>query len=144
MKIYVAAPFARASYADTMATRLSAFGHKITSGWHVEVDGPENLPALSISERQAIAATNDRDVVSADVVVAFVFPGEGKEMYCECAFARMLGKPVVWVGDEARMPLSAFRAGAMVCTSTERLMGVFSELTGGDGIDRLRIAVHQF
>lgn len=121
MKIYVAAPFIKADEVRDFHRALGERGFGVTSDWahSAEANGPEDLVSMRQGEREEIANHNDECVANAHAVVALCYRGLGKEMFCECTLARLLGKPVVWVGDPAIMPLSAFRRGSVRVTHLE-------------------------
>ena len=144
MKIYFAAPFAFGPYVAQVHERSIELGHQPTSRWVDYATGsPDALDKMPLSERARLLAENDGDIGRADILVAFVIVGHGKEMYCEATLARMLGKPVLWVGHESTMPLSAFRVGATVLVDQSALFQVLRDTAGQDGLDRVRISMRQ-
>lgn len=144
MKIYFAAPFAFGPYVANVHERAVELGHEPTSRWVDYATGsPDGLHRMMWSERSRLIAENDSDIGRADILVAFVIAGHGKEMFCEAALARSLGKPVYWVGHESVMPLSAFRVGASVLADQSALYEVLRLTAGPDGLDRVRLSMRQ-
>lgn len=144
MKIYVAAPFENGPIVRELHERLSSLGHEPVGRWVAEAGGgKDGLHRLSISKISSLLDTNDEDVVSSDVLVALVTPGMGKEMFCEAALARLLRKPVIWVGREEWLPLSAFRPGAWRTESIATLMSMLKDLATTDGVERLWVSFRQ-
>lgn len=144
MKIYVAAPFEKGPFVLSLHSKLEALGHEPVSRWaHEAGGGKDALHTLSQQALLGLCAINDKDVVRADVLVALVSPGLGKEMYCEAAFARLLGKPIVWVGDEAWMPLSAFRRKSRRVQDVAALLVLMGDLVGADGLERFIVSLEQ-
>ncbi len=135
MKIYVAAPYQRGPFVRDLHRRLTEMGHVPVSSWARDTDGgPDGLPSLTFERIQGHIRENDEDIESSDILIALVTPGLGKEMYCETALGRMLGKPVFWVGQEEWMPLSSYRQGSRRFESVAVLMEAMKELSGADGL----------
>lgn len=135
MRVYVAAPYKMSSVVRAFHRELRENSFDVTSGWAetpAAVDGvPENLPSMSRAQIDDIAADNDEGVHAAHAVVALCYPGLGKEMFCECALARLLEKKIVWVsmtGDLRSLPLSAFRRGSVRAEDLERAMLALSSI----------------
>jgi len=133
MKIYVAAPYLKADVVREFHQRLREDGFDVTSSWAetpaVMGGLPEDLPSMRQGQREEIAAENDEGVARANAVVALCYKGLGKEMYCECTLARLLGKPVIWVADDISiLPLSAFRRGAARVRDMDLAVGVLASL----------------
>ena len=142
MKIYFAAPFERGPMVASLIASARDLGHESTARWVAEANGQKDalhkLPKSKISE---LYQGNDDDVRSADVVVALVSPGLGKEMFCEVALARILGKPIFWVGSEEWMPLSAYRPMSLRVENVRELLAHLTELSGEGGLERVMIAM---
>lgn len=142
MKIYFAAPFTLGPYVERLHVRAATLGHEPVSSWVASALGQvDNLPMKSQRERDEILEQNDSDVERADILVAIVVPGLGKEMFCEAALARLLGKPIYWIGREGDMPASAGRAGAAILPDDLALMAILQETAGADGLQRVRFAL---
>lgn len=144
MKIYFAAPFTRGPFVARLHETVREIGHEPTSRWCLESNGkPDKLSTMSLVNRARHLAENDADIAAADILVAIVVRGLGKEMFAEATLARLLDKPIYWVGDEDDMPLSAFRVGSLVIPGTALLLETLREVTGPHGLDRVRCSMRQ-
>ena len=146
MKIYFAAPYSMGAYVLWLQDKAVEIGHESTSSWveqSAASDGLDLLPTMSHQQRAWFIDQNDRDVKRADLLVAVVARGLGKEMFCEAALAHNLGIPVYWVGPEDLMPLSAWRVGSAIVPDDTALLAVLRDLAGVDGPHRVRCAVRQ-
>lgn len=123
LRVYIAAPYSLGSYCRAVVQpALEEIGSVVCSSWHATANGPEDLVAMSQEERARIIAANASDLDAADIVLAIVEPGLGKEMFAECARALMCGKDVVWIGKQRHMPLSAWsNPDAIVATLNDAL-----------------------
>jgi transcriptional regulator with XRE-family HTH domain len=127
--VYVAAPYADAPAVRTLHAELRRAGLLPVSRWAVGADGPEALDALPVSAVRALARQNDRDLLSAHMVIALARDGAGGEMFAEVRLALDSGIPVLWVGT--RRPLTAYREGVARVLATSDAVGLaqsFAEL----------------
>ena len=143
MRVYVAAPYAMSGVVRSFHQRLREDGFGVTSSWAETPSAadsvPEDLPSMSRSQHEEISTENDEGVASAHVVVALCYRGLGKEMFCECALARLLGRPIVWVADDLQiLPLSAFRRGSVRVNSVDLAVPVLASIRAGD-LPELRV-----
>lgn len=109
MHIYVAAPYGRGSEVLPIHADIKARGHDFTSEWALHAHKPDALPKDSPEVRHSTYRQNIECIRRADITVAVVYPGEGKEMFCEAAVTMFFGYDVYWIGKEEHMPLSAFQ-----------------------------------
>lgn len=143
MKIYVAAPFEHGPRVRELHDKLRELGHEPTARWVEVATGDKDCLHLTSIERiKRSYAENDEDVAASDLLVALVAPGLGKEMFCEAALARQLGKPIYWVGQEQWMPLSAYRPMSARSQDVPSLLCLLEELSrpkdGLDSLERVR------
>lgn len=142
MKIYFAAPFTLGPYVLKLHDLARELGHEPTSTWASEASGePDTLDELADGRRLALMVQNDADVERADLLVAIVVSGLGKEMFCEATLARFRGLPIYWVGPERALPLSAFRPGSTRMPDDTHLKARLRDLAGPDGVERLHASV---
>jgi hypothetical protein len=115
LKVYVAAPFRLGLEVLRIHDMLTRLQVEPVSSWAYVAAaqrGNEDLHLRPVDEIRSIARVNDAAVLSADVVLAIVVPGAGREMYSECTRAELNGIPVLWHGEAAAFPLSAYRDGS--------------------------------
>lgn len=117
MRIYVAAPFQRASEALLAHHALVAIGLLPVSRWVAVALERQGVDALTAAEAHHGIEVNDEDLVSADALLVLSYPGEGGEMFAEARMALLLGKPVVWV--RGRQILSSWRRGVTLVDSLQ-------------------------
>jgi hypothetical protein len=131
LRAYLAAPFLDAPLVRDLDAHLVSLGIGVTSAWAAAANGPEALEALAPEDVRRIALANDRDLLSAHVVVVLARDGAGAEMFAEARLALAHRIPVVWVGT--RRPLSAYRDGVLrVASLAEGLVYLtgFQEIVG--------------
>lgn len=115
LRVYLAASFAKARWVESVvAPLLTARGCDVVSTWHraphIEAEALKDMPA---ELRHEIAATNDRDIAQADVVVV-VASVEARETWAELVSAWRAGvRCIVIEPMDGTMPLSAYRPGVM-------------------------------
>ncbi len=144
MRIYFAAPFTFGPYVLKLHERARELGHEPTSSWaNVAHGNPEQLAALTPAGRREIIRQNDSDVERADMLVAVLVAGQGKEMFCETTLARFRGMPICWMGPDRAMPLSAYRRGSMRVPDETHLLAVLRDLTGEGAAERLLASLEQ-
>ena len=128
MNLYVAAPFERAPEVRDLHALARPLGLTAVSFWAEEAHGPENLRALPRDVARALGRKNDRDLLSAHLVVALASYGAGGEMFAEVRLALAHRIPVLWVG--ARRPLSAYREGVLRVSSVAEGVMLVSGFAG--------------
>lgn len=120
VKVYVAAPYARAATARETHAILEQLGGMVpSSSWCVAAKDKEDLRDAAFH-----AAQNDRDLASSHAVLALEFPGEGRAMFGEIRLACALGIPVFYVGPDY---LDAHRPGVQ---RFEDFFAALAALTG--------------
>jgi hypothetical protein len=92
MKYYLAARFSRQAEMKTVASRLRAMGHAVTSRW-LTIQRPAQPEQATDEERAEQATMNERDMLEADVIVSFL----GRHV--EFGFALARNKVCMIVGE---------------------------------------------
>lgn len=115
--VYVAAPYEDAAFVrDVVHESLRHRGYVVTSTWAESATGPENFARFSPEQLRRACATNDCDVMVANVVLVLARHGAGGEMFAEARYALTLGRPLVWCGH---LRLSAWREGVVRCSDLD-------------------------
>lgn len=78
-KIYIAAPFPRGPELRPVRDKLTGLGYTVTSRW-LDVEAAVVTPAASGHDDDAVsrASSDIDDLLAADTVISFTYPGEGK------------------------------------------------------------------
>ena len=129
MNLYVAAPFERAPEVRDLHALARPLGITAVSFWAEEAHGPENLRSLPRDVVRALGRKNDRDLLSAHLVVALASYGAGGEMFAEVRLALAHRIPVLWIGT--RSILTAYREGVLRAETLEDgmiLLGGFADI----------------
>jgi hypothetical protein len=111
VKLYVATAFSNAAEARAVHALVEPLGITPASLWAADANGPEDLRDLPRAKVRAIAHHNDRDLLSAHLVLVLAKEGAGGEMFVEVRLALAHRIPVLWVGE--RRILSAYREGVL-------------------------------
>lgn len=126
LTVYVCAPYEDAAIVHALIhTRIEELGLAWTSRWAAHSRGPEDFASLTPDALRAAAEENDRDVMSADVVLVMARKGAGGEMFAEARFALEHGKALVWTG---RRTLSAWRRGVVRCEEVKEALNVLAAM----------------
>ena len=136
MRVYFGSPFPDALHVRRLHLLARMRGLEPVSAWAETSDGPEELERMPLRTVRTLAAQNDRDLLSAHVVVILAREGAGGEMFAEARLALAHGIPVIWVG--ARRPLTAYREGVLRinCVPTAlRVLTAFAALANELGLD---------
>jgi hypothetical protein len=110
MRVYIAAPYAYAGQVRALHTMLRHQGMTPTSSWADAAGDHETLDEMDEKEAWAIAARNDQDLLSSDVVLVLLAPQAG-ETIAELRHALVVGIPVLVVLMGGREVLSVRRPG---------------------------------
>lgn len=97
MKVYVAAPYRRASAVRALHTVLAILGHRATSRW---AEAATEIEHLSDDVAEQAIAMNDHDVLTSDLLIVLGEEGLGREMWGEMRIACAMGIPVVYLGPD--------------------------------------------
>jgi hypothetical protein len=128
LRVYLAAPYLDAPAVRDLDAKLDGLGFDVTSTWAHAASGPEVLGSRPLDDVRRIAHANDRDLLSANLVVALAREGAGAEMFAEVRLALAHRIPVLWVGT--KRPLSAYREGVLRVADLDE--GMFFLLGLGD------------
>lgn len=110
MNVYVAAPYAQASFVRVIHEHLESVGVRPTATWPLHARGPEDFTQYSPDTLREALARNERDIRGSDVVLVYDPAGEGRETYAEAARALVWGRAVVWC---SRRGLSQYARGVV-------------------------------
>lgn len=108
--VYVAAPFAQASFVRIVHDHLRDLNITPTATWPDHAQGPEDFARFSPDALRRALAMNSRDLRASDVVLVYDPAGQGRETYAEAARALEWGKALVWCGPRG---LSQFARGVI-------------------------------
>jgi hypothetical protein len=109
LKVFVSTNFEQRALVRTLHATLIGIGVLPVSSW-ANIPGSGGEPRRSLAEERAQADQNDRDLVSAHLVLV-IGTARGGEHLCEARWAITQGIPVLWTG---RTCLSAYREGVRI------------------------------
>jgi hypothetical protein len=115
MNVYIAAPFHRAAEVRDFHKLVRELGMNVVSTWANDAKGKDDLAEKPLDVARAVGRRNDRDLLSAHLVIAIAHEEEGGEMFAEVRLALVHRIPVLWLGS--RRTLSSFREGVL-CVET--------------------------
>lgn len=103
MKVFVAAAWLESARVRELHSSLRAIDIEVLSIW-AEKDGAiagssEDLASLSDGELLTLWYENREGIADCDVFIILA-DTPGREAFAEAEYARILGKPIVWVGRD--------------------------------------------
>lgn len=124
LRVYIAAPFEDAARVRSLHRLLrAAFGITGVSQWAEKAE--ERAAVGTPSQFRAIRRENITDLESADLVLALIRHGAGREMFAEIGHALAKTIPLIWCGPP--IGLSAFEQGVTIVDDIDQAIAIVRE-----------------